>query len=147
MKKFNIPKHYRSSVISEIKEIRQKNDPRKQDFKPTVLDYGSVRFHIARHFGFCFGVENAIEISYKAVEENPNKRILLLSQMIHNPDVNNDLQNKGIRFIMDTSGNQLIDWDEISADDVVIIPAFGTTLEILDILNKKGVSTKQYNTT
>ena len=82
MKKFNIPKHYRSSVISEIKEIRKKNDPRKQDFRPTVLDYGSVRFHIARHFGFCFGVENAIEISYKAVEENPNKRIFLLSQMI-----------------------------------------------------------------
>ena len=147
MKKFNIPKHYHSSVISEIKEIRQKNDPRKQDFKPTVLDYGSVRFHIARHFGFCFGVENAIEISYKAVEENPNKRIFLLSQMIHNPDVNNDLKNRGIRFIMDTSGNQLIDWEEINADDIVIIPAFGTTLEILDILNKKGVCTKKYNTT
>ena len=81
MKKFNIPNHYRSQVISEIKEIRQKNDPRKQDFNPTVLDYGSVRFHIARHFGFCFGVENAIEISYKAVEENPNKSIFLLSQM------------------------------------------------------------------
>ena len=147
MKKFNIPKHYRSSVISKIKEIRQKNDPRKQDYKPTVLDFGSVRFHIARHFGFCFGVENAIEISYRAVEENPNKRIFLLSQMIHNPDVNDDLQSRGIRFIMDTLGNQLITWDEINGDDVVIIPAFGTTLEILDILNKKGVSTKQYNTT
>ena len=147
MKKFDIPERYRSPVISEIKKIRQKKDPRKQDFKPTVLDFGSVRFHIARHFGFCFGVENAIEISYNAVEENPNKRIFLLSQMIHNPDVNNDLQSKGIRFIMDTSGNQLIDWDEINADDVVIIPAFGTTLEILDILNEKGVSTKKYNTT
>jgi len=147
MKKFNIPKHYRSSVISEIKKIRQKNDPRKQDFKPTVLDYGPVRFHIARHFGFCFGVENAIEISYRAVEENPKKRIFLLSQMIHNPNVNDDLQMKGIRFIMDTSGKQLVPWDEIGADDIVIIPAFGTTLEILDILNKKGVSTKQYNTT
>lgn len=147
MKKFDIPERYRSPVISEIKKIRQKKDPRKQDFKPTVLDFGSVRFHIARHFGFCFGVENAIEISYNAVEENPKKRIFLLSQMIHNPDVNNDLQSKGIRFIMDTSGNQLIDWDEINADDVVIIPAFGTTLEILDILNEKGVSTKKYNTT
>ncbi len=125
MKKFNIPKYYNSPLISEIKKIRQKNDPRKKDFKPTVLDYGSVRFHVARHFGFCFGVENAIEISYRAIEENPNKRILLLSQMIHNPDVNNDLQSKGIEFIMDTSGNQLIAWDEINADDVVIIPAFG----------------------
>lgn len=147
MKKFDIPNNYRSSIISEIKEIRQKKDPRKKDFKPTVLDFGSIRFHIARHFGFCFGVENAIEISYRAIEENPNKRIFLLSQMIHNPDVNNNLLKKGILFIMDTLGNQLIDWDSIQADDIVIIPAFGTTLEILDILEQKGVATKKYNTT
>lgn len=147
MKKFDIPNHYRSSIISEIKEIRQKKDPRKKDFKPTILDFGSIRFHIARHFGFCFGVENAIEISYRAIEENPNKRIFLLSQMIHNPDVNNNLLKKGILFIMDTYGNQLIDWDSIQADDIVIIPAFGTTLEILDILEQKGVATKKYNTT
>ena len=89
------------------------------------MDYGSVRFHIARHFGFCFGVENAIEFLTKQLKD-PNKRIFLLSQMIHNPDVNNDLQKKGIRFIMDTSGNQLVNWNEISEDDVVII-LFGTT--------------------
>jgi len=147
MKKFNIPNYYRSSIIGKIKEIRQSKDPKKKDFSPTILDYGSVRFHIARHFGFCFGVENAIEISYKAIEENPYKRIFLLSQMIHNPDVNCDLQNKGIRFIMDTYGNQLIDWEEIHADDIVIIPAFGTTLEILDLLEKKGIATKKYDTT
>ena len=147
MKKFNIPNHYRSPIIGRIKEIRQENDPRKKDFSPTVLDYGAVRFHIARHFGFCFGVENAIEISYKAVEENPDKRIFLLSQMIHNPNVNYDLQNKGIRFIMDTLGKQLIDWDEIQAEDIIIIPAFGTTLEVLDLLKKKGVATKKYDTT
>jgi len=147
MKKFDIPSYYRSSIIGRIKEIRQKKDPRKKDFSPTVLDYGVVRFHIARHFGFCFGVENAIEISYKAIEENPNKRIFLLSQMIHNPDVNDDLQKRGIRFIMDTLGKQFIEWDEINADDIIIIPAFGTTLEILDILKKKGVSTKKYDTT
>ena len=147
MKKFNIPNYYRSSIIGKIKKIRQEKDPRKKDFSPTVLDYGVVRIHIARHFGFCFGVENAIEISYNAIEENPNKRIFLLSQMIHNPDVNNDLQNKGIRFIMDTHGHQLIDWEEIHADDIVIIPAFGTTLEILDLLKKKGVATQNYDTT
>ena len=147
MKKFDIPSYYRSSVIGKIKEIRQKKDPRKKDFTPTILDFGEVRFHIARHFGFCFGVENAIEISYKAIEENPNKRIFLLSQMIHNPDVNNDLQERGIRFIMNTLGKQFIEWDDINADDVVIIPAFGTTLEILEILEKKGVSTKKYDTT
>ena len=147
MKKFNIPSHYNSPIIGKIKEIRQKKDPRKKDIRATVLDYGSVRFHLARHFGFCYGVENAIEISYKAIEENPNSRIFLLSQMIHNPDVNKNLQTKGIRFIMDTSGKQLIEWNEIKSDDIVIIPAFGTTLEILELLEKKGVCTKKYNTT
>ena len=147
MKKFDIPSYYHSPIIGKIKEIRQKNDPRKKDFSPTILDYGSVRFHIARHFGFCYGVENAIEIAYRAIEENPNNRIFLLSQMIHNPDVNKDLQSRGIRFIMNTLGKQLIEWDEIISDDIVIIPAFGTTLEILDLLEKKGVSTKKYDTT
>lgn len=147
MKKFNIPSHYNSPIIGKIKEIRQKKDPRKKDIRATVLDYGSVRFHLARHFGFCYGVENAIEISNKAIEENPNSRIFLLSQMIHNPDVNKNLQTKGIRFIMDTFGKQLIEWNEIKSDDIVIIPAFGTTLEILELLEKKGVCTKKYNTT
>ena len=147
MKKFDIPSYYRSSIIGKIKEIRQNKDPRKKDSSPTILDFGPVRFYLARHFGFCFGVENAIEISYKAIEENPNKRIFLLSQMIHNPDVNIDLQKRGIKFIMDTLGNQLISWDAINAEDIVIIPAFGTTLEIQDLLKEKGVSTKRYDTT
>ena len=147
MKKFDIPKFYRSPIIGRIKEVRQKQDPRKKDFSPTILDFGSLRVHIARHFGFCFGVENAIEISYKAIAENPEKRIFLLSQMIHNQDVNNDLEGHGIRFIMDTEGNQLINWDEITSDDVIIIPAFGTTLEVLEMLKNKGVETKKYDTT
>jgi 4-hydroxy-3-methylbut-2-enyl diphosphate reductase len=123
MKKFEIPDFYRSSVIGPIKEARKKMDPRKQDFSPSVLDFGPVKFYIARHFGFCYGVENAIEISYRAIQENPNKRIFLLSQMIHNPAVNDDLQGHGIRFIMDTAGNQLIPWNEIHSDDIVITPA------------------------
>lgn len=111
------------------------------------MDFGPVGFYIARHFGFCYGVENAIEISYKALEENPNKRVYLLSQMIHNQEVNNDLQNRGIKFIMDTDGTQFIPWDEIESDDVVIIPAFGTTLEIEHLLLEKGVEVHKYNTT
>ena len=110
MKKFEIPEIYRSSFISGIKYRRNLTDPRKKDFSPTVLDFGSVRFFIARHFGFCYGVENAIEISYKTLEENPGKRIFLLSEMIHNPGVNSDLLSKGIRFLMDTKGNQIINW-------------------------------------
>lgn len=147
MKNFNIPDFYKSPVISKVKEIRKVSDPRKKDFSPTILDFGPIRFHIARHFGFCYGVENAIEISYKAIEENPDKRIFLLSQMIHNPDVNNDLLNRGVKFLMDTSGNQIIPFTDLSSNDIVIIPAFGTTLEIEIELNKIGIEVRKYDTT
>lgn len=120
---------------------------RKQDFAPTLLDFGPVQFMLARHFGFCYGVENAIEISYRALEENPDKKVYLLSQMIHNQEVNNDLESRGIKFIMDTDGSQFIPWDKINREDVVIIPAFGTTLEIEHLLLDKGVDVQKYNTT
>ncbi|MEK6616937.1 MAG: 4-hydroxy-3-methylbut-2-enyl diphosphate reductase, partial [Bacteroidota bacterium] len=122
-------------------------DPRKNDFSPTLLDFGPVKFYIARHFGFCYGVENAIEISFKAVEENPHKRIFLLSQMIHNPEVNSDLLNRGVKFLMDTSGNQIIPFEELKKEDIVIIPAFGTTLAIEDTLFKLGIEVHKYDTT
>ena len=147
MKKFDIPVHYKSSFITQIKNSRKLDDPRKKDFSPTLLDFGPVRFYLARHFGFCYGVENAIEIAYKTIEENPNKRFFLLSEMIHNPGVNHDLLSMGVRFIMDTSGNQLVAWEEIKSDDIVIIPAFGTTLEIEKKLNKIGINPYTYNTT
>jgi len=120
---------------------------RKQDFSPTLLDFGPVQFVLARHFGFCYGVENAIEISYRAIEENPDKNVYLLSQMIHNQEVNNDLESRGIKFIMDTDGSQFIPWQNIGKEDVVIIPAFGTTLEIEHLLLDKGVEVQKYNTT
>lgn len=147
MKTFNIPLFYKSQIISKVKEVRKNRDPRKKDYTPTLLDFGTVRFHIARHFGFCYGVENAIEISYKAIEENPDKRIFLLSQMIHNQEVNNDLQARGARFLMDTSGKQLIPFSELTKDDIVIIPAFGTTLAIEKELNNIGIEIHKYDTT
>lgn len=147
MKKFDVPEFYRSSIIASIKEKRRNLDPKKKDFTPSIVNFGSVQFHLARHFGFCYGVENAIEISYKAIEENPDKNIYLLSQMIHNPIVNEDLISRGLRFIMDTEGNQLIDWDEITSDDVVITPAFGTTIEIKKLLEDKNIKLEKYDTT
>lgn len=147
MKSFNIPDYYRSSVITPLKEFRRKRDKLKRDFTPSLLDFGPVRFYIARHFGFCYGVENAVEIAYKAISENPDKRIFLLSEMIHNPDVNADLQNRGVRFLMDTAGRQLIPFAELTPEDVVIIPAFGTTLETHQKLSKIGVDIEKYDTT
>ncbi len=147
MKKFDIPQFYRSSFITKIKSYRNLKDPKKKDFRPTLLDFGPIRFYLARHFGFCYGVENAIEIAYQTIEKNPGKKIFLLSEMIHNPGVNEDLNNLGVQFIMDTSGKNLVEWDELNESDIVIIPAFGTTLEIENILNKKGIDPYRYNTT
>ena len=147
MKQFTIPFTYRSPLISAIKNTRRDQDKMKKDFTPTVLDLGDVQIYLARHFGFCYGVENAIEIAFKTIDENPGKRIFLLSEMIHNPQVNADLQQRGVVFLQDTKGNMLIPFEKLTPDDVVIIPAFGTTLSIEEKINAIGISTKKYNTT
>ncbi len=147
MKQFTIPYTYRSPVIAAIKKKRKEQDKLKKDFTPSVLDFGSVQIYLARHFGFCYGVENAIEIAFRTVEENKGKRIFLLSEMIHNPQVNEDLISKGVQFLQDTSGKQIISFDELKVDDIVIIPAFGTTLAIESVLKEKGIAIEKYNTT
>lgn len=147
MKQFNVPLAYRSPLISAIKNKRRSQDKLKKDFTPTPLHFGAVQIYLARHFGFCYGVENAIEISFRTVEENPGKKIFLLSEMIHNPLVNDDLKKRGVRFLMDTHGNRLISFDELTAEDIVIIPAFGTTLDIENELKSIGIQIEKYNTT
>lgn len=147
MKSFDVPIIYRSPLITAIKKKRKEMDKMKKDFTPTLLDFGPLHIYLARHFGFCYGVENAIEIAFRTVDENPGKRIFLLSEMIHNPQVNADLQAHGITFLQDTYGKQLIPFDELTADDVVIIPAFGTTLAIEQKLNSIGIQTEKFNTT
>jgi 4-hydroxy-3-methylbut-2-enyl diphosphate reductase len=147
MKTFNVPHIYRSPLITAIKNRRKLEDKLKKDFTPALLDFGRLQVYLARHFGFCYGVENAIEISFRTIEENPGKRIFLLSEMIHNPQVNADLQEKGLRFLQDTYGRQMIPFSELNADDIVIIPAFGTTIDIERRLNEIGIQTAKYNTT
>ena len=147
MKSFNVPVIYRSPLISAIKQKRKQDDKKKKDFTPTLLDFGSLQIFLARHFGFCYGVENAIEIAFRTVEENTGKRIFLLSEMIHNPFVNEDLIGRGVRFMMDTKGNQLVPFEELTPEDVVIIPAFGTTLDIESKLRNTGIQVENYDTT
>lgn len=147
MKKFNIPSFYKSQPISNLKNSRKEKDKLKKDFLPSLLATDKVHFYLARHFGFCYGVENAIEIAFKTIEEHPNKRIFFLSEMIHNPQVNKDLLEKGIQFIFDTEGNKLLNWESITKDDIVLIPAFGTTIEIEKMLIEKGMDVVKYNTT
>ncbi len=147
MKSFEIPEFYRSPLITAIKNKRKQEDHFKKDFTPTFLDLGGLKIYLARHFGFCYGVENAIEIAFRTVNENPGKRIFLLSEMIHNPQVNADLRKNGVQFIMNTLGEMHISWDELQKDDIIIIPAFGTTLETEAKLRAIGINPVLYNTT
>ncbi|MFD3293141.1 4-hydroxy-3-methylbut-2-enyl diphosphate reductase [Aquirufa sp. KTFRIE-69F] len=147
MKSFSIPSLFKSNLIGRIKEARRVQDKLKKDFTPTHLDFGPVEVLLSRHFGFCYGVENAVETAYQIIDENPDKRIFLLSEMIHNPAVNADLLDRGVRFIQDTHGNQIVDWSELSSNDVVIVPAFGTTLETQAILQSRGIDPYAFDTT
>jgi len=147
MKSFEVPVNYRSPLISAIKKKRKEADKMKKDYSPTLLDFGPVQIFLARHFGFCYGVENAIEIAFRTVEENKGKKIYLLSEMIHNPQVNADLQSHGITFLQDTHGKTLVPFSDITKDDIVLIPAFGTTLQIEQQLKEIGIQTEKYDTT
>lgn len=146
-KAFNIPDIYKSPIIRKVKEATKITDPMKKDLEPTVLDFGPVQFYIPRFFGFCYGVENAIDIAYRAVELHPDKTIYLLSEMIHNPTVNENLLAKGMKFLFDTDGTERIPISSLNSDDIVIVPAFGTTIEIQDQLKEVGINPYEFNTT
>ncbi|HEU4901830.1 MAG TPA: 4-hydroxy-3-methylbut-2-enyl diphosphate reductase, partial [Flavisolibacter sp.] len=143
MKSFDVPVVYRSPLISAIKKKRKEEDRMKKDFSPTLLHFGPLKIYLARHFGFCYGVENAIDIAFRTVEENPDKRIFLLSEMIHNPQVNADLKRSGVQFLQDNYGKQIIPFESLTADDIVLIPAFGTTLVIEQKLREIGIQVEK----
>jgi len=146
-KEFNIPDIYQSPIIRKVKDANKVMDPRKKDLEPSVLDFGPVRFYVPRHFGFCYGVENAIDIAYETVEQHPGRDIYLLSEMIHNPTVNEDLLDRNVKFLFETDGTELIPIETLDKEDIVIVPAFGTTLEMQQRLKKQGIDPYQYNTT
>ena len=147
MKQFNVPTTYRSQILGAIKSYRKKQDPRKQNFLPTELTLSGTKFFLPRHFGFCYGVENAIEIAFQTIHENKGRRIFMLGEMIHNPLVNQDLLDSGVQFLVDNAGKRLMDFSELTSNDIVIIPAFGTTVQIENELSEIGVELAKYNTT
>jgi 4-hydroxy-3-methylbut-2-enyl diphosphate reductase len=146
-RKFDTREKYQGPIITRIKQARQAADPRKRDLSPTRLDFGPLRVLLARHFGFCYGVENAVEIAYRTLSESGGRRVFFLSEMIHNPKVNGDLLERGVRFLFTPSGEQLVPWEELTSDDVVVVPAFGTTLELQEKLSARGIDPYRYNTT
>jgi 4-hydroxy-3-methylbut-2-enyl diphosphate reductase len=147
MKQFNVPIIYRSPLIAAVKNKRRQQDKMKKDYTPSLLDFGNLQIYLARHFGFCYGVENAIDIAFRTIDENPGKKIYLLSEMIHNPQVNTDLLQRGVKFLQDPTGKQLVPFEMLTKDDIVIIPAFGTTLLIEEKLKAIGIPVEKYDTT
>src|SRR4051812_10826082 len=98
------------------------------------LETAGLTFLLAMEFGFCYGVERAVEYAYETVTKFPNHRIFLTGEIIHNPHVNNKLQGMGVRFLADKPNK----YDEVQKDDVVLIPAFGIPAADIDLLAKKG---------
>jgi len=98
------------------------------------LEAGGLTFLLAMEFGFCYGVERAVEYAYETVTKFPNHRIFLTGEIIHNPHVNNKLQRMGIQFLSHGADK----YEEIGRNDVVVIPAFGIPAAEIDLLSKKG---------
>src|SRR5215213_5512475 len=111
---------------------------RERDF---VLTAGGVTLRLAREFGFCYGVERAVEYAYQTRRKFPDRRILLVGEIIHNPHVNRRLGEMGIEILapgQDADGRPVFDYAAVSASDVVILPAFGVTVRDFETLRGLG---------
>ena len=114
--------NYHSAIIERIKA---------EDF---AYRAGRLTVHLAREFGFCYGVDRAVDYAYQTRERFPDRQVYLTGEIIHNPHVNEKLRAMGIRFLND-EGQAL---DQVRADDVVILPAFGVTVAMLQQLDQRG---------
>ena len=104
---------------------------RADDFKYTS---GRLLVHLAREFGFCYGVDRAVDYAYQARRRFPGRNVFLTGEIIHNPHVNERLRAEGIRFLSDPGERA----DQLGADDVVILPAFGVTVTEMSHLSTQG---------
>jgi len=150
---------YQSRLCAAIKSMARQHE--RTAAAPVNLDFGAVRYVIPSHFGFCLGVKNAIERAYETLVENPGRRVFMLSELIHNPFVNEDLLKRGLRYLQTDKGApytvdgrvaqsgaaEALLWDSLTPDDIVIIPAFGATDEDKGRLVRKGVAVFPYDAT
>lgn len=145
---------YQSRLCAAIKALARQHE--RTATAPVTLDFGAVRHVIPSHFGFCLGVKNAIERAYETLAENPGRRVFMLSELIHNPFVNEDLLRRGLRYLQTDKGvPHRVDnredspplWDTLTPDDIVIIPAFGATDEDKRRLVRKGIAVFAYDAT
>src|SRR6185436_1862481 len=101
-----------------------------------TLKVGDVTFRLAREFGFCYGVERAVEYAYQTRKKFPDRSIYLVGEIIHNPHVNARLREMGVQILMPTDGK--FDFSGITPNDVVILPAFGVTIHDFEHLRGVG---------
>ena len=99
--------------------------------------FGDITVRLAKHFGFCYGVDRAVDYAYETRHKFPGKRVFLVGEIIHNPHVNLRLEEMGIELIAPDGGGKF-DFGHITSDDVVIIPAFGVTLADMKRLQDIG---------
>src|SRR5947208_9162487 len=114
--------NYHSAIVEQIKA---------EDF---TYRAGRLTVHLAREFGFCYGVDRAVDYAYQTRERFPDRQVFLTGEIIHNPHVNEQLRAMGIRFLTDEGESA----DSLTAADVVILPAFGVTVAMLQQLDQRG---------
>ena len=154
---------YQSTLCAAIKALARRHE--RTAAAPVALDFGAVRFFLPSHFGFCLGVKNAIERAYETLAENPGRRVFMLSELIHNPFVNDDLLRRGLRYLQSDKGvpftvsgrsvstatpatvSDPLRWDTLTPDDIVIIPAFGATDDDKRRLVRRGLAVCAYDAT
>jgi 4-hydroxy-3-methylbut-2-enyl diphosphate reductase len=116
--------HYRSEVVERVRA------------NGGVLRVDGVTVRLAKQFGFCYGVERAIDLAYAAAKVFTDRRLFILGEIIHNPEVNEQISALGIRNLLGKDSQA--DVDTITADDVVIVPAFGTDVTTLARIKERG---------
>lgn len=143
---------YQSGLCAAIKALARRHE--RTASAPVLLDFGPVHYLVPSHFGFCLGVKNAIERAYETLTDNPGRRVYMLSELIHNQFVNDDLFRRGLRYLQTDKGVPYTAepggpdlWDTLTPDDIVIIPAFGATDEDKRRLVRMGLAVRQYDAT
>lgn len=119
-----VERHYHSSLVERIRAAG------------SVLVTGGTTILLARQFGFCYGVERAIDLAYAARKVFPEARLFLIGEIIHNPEVNAQIAALGIRNLLDVSGRPHV--EDLGPEDVVIVPAFGATVSLVEEIKRHG---------
>ncbi len=150
---------YQSKLCDAIKLLGRRHE--RTTTSPVTLNFGAVEYVIPSHFGFCLGVKNAIERAYETLAANPGRRVFMLSELIHNPFVNEDLLMRGLRYLQTDKGvpftvsgghgrageTEPLLWETLTSEDIVIIPAFGATDEDKSRLVRKGIAVYSHDAT